>query len=228
MVKKITNMMAATLLMSASVVTSPVYASDKITYQVSITNLTRGQSFTPILLATHKNGPNLFTLGSPASDELATLAESGDTAPLTAALKANKKTRAIKTIPGLLDPGKTTTVTIKTSQSAKFLTMAAMLIPTNDAFVALKSIRLPKGKFGVAHYAKAYDAGSEPNDELCINIPGPVCGGTGASPGVSGEGFVHVHAGIHGQGDDVSSLNAAERDWNNPVALVKIFRVKRD
>lgn len=101
-----------------------------------------------------------------------------------------------------------------------------MLIPTNDAFVALNSIPLPKGRRTGTHVALAYDAGSEPNDELCENIPGPVCGGDGPSPEASGEGYVHIHAGIHGAGDDVTSLNASERDFRNPVALVKIRRLR--
>jgi len=227
MLKKTSSKITSVLLMSACAFTTQVYAEHS-TYQVSITNLTRGQSFTPVLLATHKNGPQIFKLGSPASAELATLAEDGDTSALSAALEATNKTVEVKTLPGLLDPGETVTTTIKAGKGARFLTMAAMLIPTNDAFVALKSIRLPQGKHGLSYYARAYDAGSEPNDELCINIPGPVCGGAGASPGAGGENFVHVHAGIHGDGDDVSSLNAATRDWNNPVALVKIFRVGRE
>jgi len=49
-----------------------------------------------------------------------------------------------------------------------------MLIPTNDAFVALNNAR---PIIGSVHYtAVAYDAGSEPNDELCAYVPGPVCG----------------------------------------------------
>ena len=68
-----------------------------------------------------------------------------------------------------------------------------------------------------------YDAGSEPNDEDCDNIPGPVCGGEGASPDEGGEGFVHIQAGIHG----IADLDPAERDWRNPVAEVTIRRVSR-
>jgi hypothetical protein len=36
------------------------------------------------------------------------------------------------------------------------------------------------------------------------------------------EGYVHIHSGIHGIGD----LEPAQADWNNPVAIVKIQRVK--
>ena len=95
-----------------------------------------------------------------------------------------------------------------------------MLLPTNDSFVALNRVRLPR--YGKATYfARGYDAGSEPNDEWCANIPGPVCGGAGASPEAGGEGFVHVANGIHGIGD----LDAAVYDWRNPVAKVVIKAV---
>jgi len=49
----------------------------------------RGQQFTPILVTSHKASVSLFQLGQPASSELATLAEEGNTAPLAAALDAN-------------------------------------------------------------------------------------------------------------------------------------------
>ena len=202
--------------------------ADKFTYEISITNLTRGQSFTPILGATHRRGIHLFALGSPASDELAILAESGNTEPLTGLLQSTRKVAEIKTSAGLLDPGKTKTMTLKANKRARYLSMAAMLIPTNDAFVSLNAVALPQGRQGVVYYARAYDAGSEPNDELCANIPGPVCQGEGGSPDAGGEGFVHVHAGIHKLGDDLVELNAAERDWRNPVALVKIVRIRAE
>ena len=209
------------LMASTIIITSNVYASDR-SYEVSITNLTRGQTFTPILIATHKRGPSLYTLGAPASSELATIAESGNPGPLTALLEGTGKTSEVKNSGDLLEPGETVTMTIN-GKNAKYFSMAAMLIPTNDAFVALNGIRLPKRS--ASHVAIAYDAGSEPNDELCENIPGPVCGGDGPSPEAGGEGYVHVHAGIHSAGDDVTVLNASKRDWRNPVALVKIKRI---
>ncbi|MCH6583458.1 MAG: hypothetical protein E2O37_00035 [Proteobacteria bacterium] len=73
-------------------------------------------------------------------------------------------------------------------------------------------------------YSPAYDAGSETNDESCANIPGPPdgCTGAGVSPDDDGEGYVHIHAGIHG----ISDLIAADRDWRNPVARITIRRSK--
>ena len=66
----------------------------------------------------------------------------------------------------------------------------------------------------------ALDAGTEENDELCMNIPGPTCMGAPFSDGQA-EGFVYVSSGIHGQGD----LSASEYDWNNHVARVSITRM---
>ena len=67
-----------------------------------------------------------------------------------------------------------------------------------------------------------YDAGSELNDELCLNIPGPVCGGAGGSPEAGGEGYVHISGGISGKAD----LAAATYDWRNPTAKIVIKRVR--
>lgn len=189
-------------------------------YEIIVTNVTRGQTFTPILVATHKSGLRLFTLGAPASPELALLAEGGDTAPLAAVLGVNPEVLEVITIPRL-DPGKTVTFKIKTQKKFDHISMASMLVTTNDAFFALNGVPGPKGQTMLTLDAPAYDAGSEPNDELCINIPGPTCAGEGASPNAGGEGFVHIHTGIHG----IGNLSAAEYDWRNPVAIISIKRV---
>ena len=191
-------------------------------YEITVTNITRGQSFTPILVATHKEGVSIFTEGSPASPELAILAEGGDTAPLTAVLVANANVHDVITIPGRLDPGKSVTVKVKTKAGFDHVSLASMLIPTNDGFIALEGVQGPKGKETLSFDSPGYDAGSEPNDELCANIPGPVCGGEGASIFADGEGFVHINAGIHG----IGNLIASERDWRNPTAHITIRRVR--
>lgn len=207
----------------AALVAAPTigYADDGF-YEVTVTNLTRGQAFTPILVATHRDGVMLFEVGKPASPELAILAEGGDTAPLTANLEARPEVHDVITIPGLLAPGATVTARVKTKGNFNHLSMAAMLIPTNDGFFALKNVRGPRDRSSQEHESPAYDAGSEPNDELCGNIPGPVCGGEGASPNAGGEGNVHIHAGIHG----IGNLVASDRDWRNPVAHISVRRVR--
>ena len=205
------------------IASSVVLADDKIRYyDVTITNVTRDQSFTPILAATHGDGVRLFRLGDPASPALAELAESGATQPLADLLAANPQVSNVTTSAGLLDAGKSVTLRIAAGEGAKRLSVASMLIPTNDAFFALNGVELPRGNEPSVHFSPIFDAGSEPNDELCANMPGPVCGGVGSSAGVGGEGYVFVHAGIHGIGD----LQASKYDWRNPGAMVVVRRVK--
>jgi len=194
-------------------------------FEVTITNLTRGQQFTPILVASHKAGVKLFELGQPASAALATLAEEGNTAPLKAELSAMPDVGDVVSGSGLTNPGASTTLIVDGRAGFNRLSLAAMLIPTNDAFVALSSVELPRGNNALTMFAPAYDAGSERNDERCLYIPGPMfveCGGGGGGMRAGGgEGYVHIHAGIHGIGD----FKAADRDWRNPVALVTVRRV---
>lgn len=207
-------------------------------YEVTVTNLTRGQRFTPILAVTHDDDFHLFRLGQPASPQLRTLAEEGNTAPMVALLSGLTgvvgevvSSPAPPPLDRLTGPGKSITLSLHGNGRFDHISVAAMLIPTNDAFFAVNAAALPRGETSVTVFAPAYDAGSERNDELCSSIPGPgfmECvtpsnpsgDGGGAQVG-QGEGFVHIHAGMHG----VGNMNAAMRDWRNPVAKVTIRRM---
>jgi hypothetical protein len=214
------------LFMTSGLASEIAVAQDGQRYEVTITNLTRGQRFTPILVASHKKGVSLFTLGEPASPELATLAEEGNTGPLTALLLGMPEVKDVVSSGGLLNPGSSVTVTVEAGGGFDRVSVAAMLIPTNDGFFALNGVEGPKGNEGLTLFSLAYDSGSERNDELCASFPGPFfaeCGGSGGGgqPVGSEEGYVHIHAGIHGIGDFIAS----DRDWRNPVAKITIRRV---
>ncbi len=145
------------------------------------------------------------------------MAEGGDVSGLMTLLEsAPEIITDVVTDDGLLDPGMNSVFTVE-GNPGEFLSLVAMLIPTNDAFVAVNALVLPSSG-SVTYRALVYDAGSESNDELCANIPGPVCGGAAGSPEDDGEGFVHIHAGIHGVGD----LEPENYDWRNPGAIVTI------
>jgi len=198
-------------------------------WQVEITNVTPGQSFTPILAATHYGEVKLFELGTPASEELAILAEAGDTGPLSEKLEARRSVTSVQTLEGLLGPGQTAEIKIE-ARPGQRLSLAAMLVPTNDTFFAVDGVFLPlHGETSIQ--ALGYDAGSEANDQNCANMPGPRCGGIGASPGPGegDEGFVHVSNGFHdlGSADAAGNeiLGPAHYTWNNPVAIVTIRRI---
>ena len=100
------------------------------------------------------------------------MAESGDTSLLQAALIASGQAGDIQS-GDFLAPGKSLTLKLTAPNRVRKLSLAGMLIPTNDAFVALRSVNLPPVKRQRTFFARAYDAGSETNDELCASIPGP-------------------------------------------------------
>jgi hypothetical protein len=192
------------------------------TYAVTITNITAGQIFTPVLVATHKADVGFFELGAAPSAELADLAEGGATGGLQGVLDSlpeyvmDTNTSGITANDNpLIEPGESVTIYIDGNRDYNRLSLAGMLLPTNDTFVAVDSMHLPR-KYS-SSVAIAYDAGSEMNDELCANIPGPQCMGSPFSEGLA-EGFVHVSRGISGEGD----LNASDYDWRNPVARVTV------
>ena len=97
--------------------------------------------------------------------------------------------------------------------------MTGMLATTNDAFTAISSKALPKRS--VSYMAETYDAGSEYNNELCIEIPGPPCGGTNAANDNDGEGFISIHNGVNGIGD----LDPTKLDWRGATSIVTVTRI---
>lgn len=192
------------------------------TYAVTITNITRGQVISPPVVFSHKEGFHLFDLGTPASDALAQLAEDAATDVLEAELLSSGAVHDVVVAAGPIPPGASVTVEVNARGAYFFVSAAGMLVTTNDAFFAVRNLRLPWWKGTQSAEAEAYDAGSETNTELCESIPGPPCGSAGVRDTGGAEGYVHVHAGIHGVGD----LAPEAFDWRNPVAHVEISRVR--
>lgn len=180
-------------------------------YEVTVTNMTRGQVFTPVLIATHKKGVHLFTPGEPASNELAQLAEGGDVNPLADFLETmpGKIGSIAISEGGPFAAGESVSVLVPAVRKFKRISLASMLAVTNDGFIGLDSVPAWQS----VHTSPVYDAGTEINDESAANIPGK--GGEGYNP-EDGESFVHIHAGIHGTGD----LVPFELDWKNPAARI--------
>ncbi len=196
-------------------------------YEVRITNLTLGQTFTPILVVSHRGGVQLFDLGVPASAELEILAEAGSIGPLESFVRTLPQVRDTATNGALLGPGETTTIRVRAGGAVDRISVAGMLIPTNDTFVGLRSLMLPRGAETQTAFALAYDSGTEPNDQNCAHIPGPRCGGEGSSArSPQDEGFVHVSNGFHelGRGSKGGGeiLGPKTYDWRNPVARITV------
>jgi hypothetical protein len=207
-------------LMLVSIITEGIcFAKGGRRYEVMITNITRGQVIPGLVVVSHMKSFNLFTLGEPASSQLATIAEEGDSAPLQAHLYTLPNILEYATS-GALFPGESVILEIMTRGRFRNISAVGMLASTNDAFFAVNNVHAPK--HGVRNImALAYDAGSEANTELCEFIPGPPCGNHEHDP-AEAEGFVHVHAGIHGIQDPDDGLDPAIHDWRNPVVKVSI------
>ena len=188
-------------------------------YTITITNITRGQILAPPAVIAHNDDFKLFTLGSPASSELATLAEEGNASPLLSAVASMPSVYRTAVGTGGIMPGTSMTIEIETTKKFSEISVAAMLVSTNDGFMAVRGMQAPM-RGGVTTEAAAYDAGSEANSENCAFVPGPPCG-SHVHDSAPSEGYVYVHSGIHG----VGGLTPALHDWRNPVAQIEIKRI---
>jgi hypothetical protein len=218
------------------------FASDR-TLSVEITNLTNAIYFTPLLVAKHNRHADLFEVGTPASTNLQAMAEGGDTSGLILDLEASGNDYVDNPADGLLAPGASTTAEFYGfGKRKRYLSIVAMLLPTNDGFVGLDSMRIPKRKGTYTYYLHAYDAGTEANDEIINGGGAPNTPGVPADPGGNaGSGAinsvgpdhnptVHIHRGNIGDNDPFgghSDLDARVHGWDGPVAKV-VVRVRDD
>ena len=191
-------------------------------YEVTVTNISKGVVLTPIMVATTRKGDTFFGLGEPASIELETLAETGNPGPLQDSLDAYDVTNNSSSPDPFLGPGQSVTQYVETRGRYNHLSIASMVVPTNDVFFAVNGVAGPKGHKSIIITSPAYDAGTELNDELCTSLPGPGCDGDPGPASDNGEGYVYVSSGIRGVGD----LDADALDWNNPIVKIQITRVR--
>jgi len=211
----------ASLAFIAAVASSTISAQ---TINISITNLTHAQHFTPRLVVAHDATVDLFEPGVDASTPLAWLAEAGviDDAQEPASNGQNfewllgpvdndNTTNTWHRFGGLVAPSSTVGYDFDTMDK-QYLSLLAMLIPTNDTFVGLDSIRIPTEPGTYTYTLNAYDAGTELNDELnstrtdIVEQGGLPLGGYGR-PGVAGAGAPPIAAlgmGVGGTGVAIS------------------------
>lgn len=204
---------------------------------VDITNLTNGIYFTPLLMATHPEGTHLFESGTAASSNLQAMAEGGNTAGLITDLMAVSADISDNPAGGVLAPGASTSASFPKGGQNDFLSIVAMLLPTNDGFVGLDALEIPKAAGSYTYFLNAYDAGTEANDEIINGGGAPGTPGIPADPGgnngTGGTGVttvesnmtVHIHRGVLGDMDlnsGNSDLTSNVHRWLNPVAKIVV------
>ncbi len=206
---------------------APAYAhgGSERTYRVTITNLTRGQPMTPFVVATHSRSTAIFRRGHAASSGLQSLAENGGVPDLVAELESNPKVGDVSVAApdpaGPFGPGESVYTEIVSTPGARRLSVAGMLICTNDGFGAINSVKLKKDRTQVL-YGFAYDAGTEINTEAYVDLV-PPCDdpevGIGMSnPELAENGVVRHHRGIRG----IADLTRRTHGWHGPVIKVTI------
>ena len=195
-------------------------AADAQAYEITVTNLTKGQILSPPIVFTHRGSFALFTPGEPAIPELAAVAEDAASDALVALLGTEPGVADVSIGGGVVLPGESTTIPVSAAGDRRYVTALGMLVTTNDAFFA-GTARVTG--LTTSLYAPAWDAGSEVNTQDCAHIPGPPCGNGGVRVEDGAEGYVYIHSGIQDRG----SLDPQDHDWRNPVAKVVIRRANR-
>jgi len=170
---------------------------------------------------THSDDIALFEVGTPASDELAAIAEDAVYDDMITLLESLPEVHDFAIAGDVILPGGSMTVQVDGTLDAPVYSVLGMLVVTNDTFYAFKraqnlSIRAD------SRFALAYDSGSEANTEDCAHIPGPPCDNPFVRVTEGAEGYVYVSPGMHG----IGTLAESEYDWRNPVAKVTVVEAQ--
>ena len=204
-------------------VPAPIPAPVDYSYEVTVTNLTNFQPLSPVAVVLHNSG-NLWTIGGVPSVELERMSEGGDNSGLLSLGMASASGM------GAIGPGgnETISVTIQDVMDAK-LTVATMLVNTNDAFGGLNAFDLSQLDVGDSWSANSgvYDSGTEVNSEAAGTMPGPADGGEGFNAMRNDTGFVSMHPGVVSSDDGLStSVLNVQHKFDNPAVRIKVTRTQ--
>ena len=207
-------------------------------FRVTLENLAAGQPLSPPVAVTHRLPVRLFTVGRPASGAIEALAEDGNESVAVDMLTGAAHVTEVVDVGMPLTPHGTTfgdftdTVTFEISaQPGDRLSLASMLICTNDGFTGADGARLPR-RGVVNYYLNAYDAGTEDNTEASSDIVDPCSAlgpvGLNGDPNGNEDAAVNTdpaqniqyHAGIAGTADLLEAHN-----WDGPIARLTIERI---
>lgn len=197
-------------------------AENDALYRIEMVNLTAAQPLSPLSIITQTEGKQ-WQVGMPASIAVEKLAEGGDNTDWFAQPAVVNRAGSDGPIP----PGQSTTVEITSTAEGRMLSMAAMLVNTNDAFVGVTGIDLNDISIHtpLTLYLPALDAGTEANSEAPGSIPGPADGGEGYNADRDDVDYVANHMGIISKpGGLESSTLGPEHRFDNPVVKITISR----
>lgn len=205
--------------------------------EIKIINTTKGITYTPFFVAGHADNFRVFEVGQDASADLQAMAEGGDISGLQTLASAANAVVVANPNNGNLAPGTATPAFTIDTGNNKYLSIVAMLLPTNDAFAGLDSWKIPTTAGTYTINLNAYDAGTEANNEIVNGGGTPNTLGIPAAPqgdnGTNGTGItdnstndkIHIHPGSIGDFNATggpSDLDATIHRWLNPVVRVSV------
>lgn len=197
-------------------------------YEVTVVNATSNQPLSPVAVILHSDAYAAWDVGTAASTDIENLAEGGSNSQLLASLSGADAASASGG--AAIDPGGNEKISVTASASTQTLiTVASMLVNTNDAFAGLRSIDVSTLVSGdsMTVMADVYDAGTELNSESVGTMPGPADGGEGFNAARSDiSNVVRRHGGVVTVDDGLSSsvLDQTHR-FDNPAMMVTITRL---
>lgn len=221
-----------------ALLTPPAAAGGVDRFRVTLENLTSGQPFSPPVAATHKNSVAIFEVGRSVSGEAELLAENGDHLPMVQLLLSFQHlvTEVVDFIVPLVPAGSSAggftdraVVDIRADRGDR-LSLASMLICTNDGLAGIDRLKIKRG--GTTYRVLGFDAGSEENTELSVDLPdpcsvlGPVVlpGDPNGNENVAVDMIPHEPVARHPGIAYVGDLGSAH-DWSGPVARLTVVRL---
>ena len=220
--KKTAQSLAKNAVMAAALAAS-AFSANAAELDIKLFNLTHGITFTPVLIAAHDSQTMLFKVGETASAALQKMAEGGAIDDLSSQVTTAGGVVVENPAQGMLGAGAMTMAMLDT-QDNMYLSLTAMLLPTNDGFVGLNSWKIPSEAGTYTIWLNAYDSGTEANDE--INLPGPAAGGEGYNSARNDVDRVHIHPGVLSNAELTGSMLSPEHKFDNPVTKITITRMQ--
>ncbi len=201
-------------------------------FKVTVKNVTANQPLSPIAVVIHKPTYHLFQLGQSASVGLENLAEGGSNQQVLDEASADSAFVTSMSGAGPIGPGgsETLEISVADAESGYSVSVATMLVNTNDAFAGVASDKIAALGNGESFsmHVPIWDAGTEANSEAAGTLPGPVDGGEGFNASRADDAdFVAIHQGVVTSADGlVTSILGESHRFNNPGALLRVERIK--
>jgi len=198
-------------------------------YELTVSNLTNNQPFSPLAVSIHGANYTAWSIGTESSLGLEMLAEGGATAGFFSEATA---AGAYVTVSGdaPIFSGESGTLEIESTLNNEMeLTIATMLINTNDAFSGFHGLDLTSMEIGdeVTVLLPVYDAGTEANNELVGTIPGPADNGEGFNVARDDVDVVARHSGVVTNADGYAeSVLDSSHSFDAPVAKLVLKRTE--